>query len=114
MVTDIINLINNKTVDLNNFMFDSKLLNQKIKNYIECLCCQKITELNSHELNVNKPLTIKSIENIEIKSNDENYKIVIKSHDINKYFSMPNLISIEKARKYLKISTNHIIYLFKD
>lgn len=115
MITNIIDLINEKTSNLNNFMFDSKMLRQRgVADYIENLCCERILQLSGSGLSVNEAVSVRSIEDIEVKLEEDLYKIDIKSHDINRDFSMPNLISIDRARKYLKKPTNHIIYIFID
>ena len=98
-----------------NYTFDSKMLMQRgVADYIETLCCDKVNELSTTELIVSEALSVRSIEDVEIKFNDNHYKIDIKTHDVNRDFSMPNLISIDRARKYLAVLTNHIIYIFID
>ena len=96
-------------------MFDSKMLMQRgVADYIEKLCCEKISELNEKGMSVNEALSVRAIEDIEIEYDNNLYKIDIKTHDTNRDFSMPNLISVDRARKYLMKITNHIIYIFID
>ncbi len=111
-----IDLIKNKINSLVNYTFDSKKISQKVvTDYLGVLCWDKINELSTDEVIVNEALFVKSIEDIEIKYNDELYKIGIKINDINnKEFTMPNLISIDKVRKYFSNIKNHIIYIFID
>jgi len=111
-----LDLIKNKINSLVNYTFDSKKISQKdVTDYLNVLCWDKINELSTDEVIVNEALFVKSIEDIEIKYNDELYKIGIKINDINnKEFTMPNLISIDKVRKYLSNIKNHIIYIFID
>lgn len=115
MVTDIIELINEKISDLTGYVFDSRVLRQRgVSDYIENLCCERIVRLSSSGMSVNETSSIKSIEDVEIKLDDNHFKVDIKSRDVSKDFSKPNLISIDKARKYLKNPLNHIIYIFMD
>ena len=110
-----ISLINEKVGNLINFKFDSKIIVQKnVADYIETLCYDKVNELSNEDLVVSESLSVRSIEEIEIKLDNNLYKIDIKTHDTNKDFSKPNLISIDKVRKYLTVTTNHIIYIFID
>ena len=115
METNVIDLINEKISKLINFQFDSKMLQQRgVADYIETLCCERINELSTSDLIVSEVVSVRSIEDIEIKLDSNLYKIDIKTHDINRDFSMPNLISVDRARKYLSVVTNHIIYIFMD
>jgi len=113
--TNVIDLINEKISKLINFQFDSKMLQQRgVADYIETLCCERINELSTTDLVVSEAVSVRSIEDIEIKLYDNLYKIDIKTHDVNRDFSMPNLVSVDRARKYLSVVTNHIIYIFVD
>lgn len=114
METNIIDLIGQRIDKLNNFIFDSRRIQKGIAEHIQVLCYEQISGLNDEGLIVIDTLATKSIEDVEIKYNDELYKIDIKPHDITKDLSIPNLISIDKARKYLKKQTNHIVYVFMD
>lgn len=108
-------MINEKVGTLVDFKFDSKMLMQRgVADYIENLFCEKISEMSSSDIIVNEALSVRSIEDIEIRFNEGVYKIDIKTHDVNRDFSMPNLISIDRARKYLINPNNHIIYIFID
>ena len=110
----VIDLIIERVSKLNNFIFDSRRIQKGVTDYIQVLCYEQISGLNDEGLIVIDTLSTKSIEDVEIKYEDNLYKIDIKSHDISKDFSIPNLISIDKDRKYLKKTTNHIIYIFID
>ncbi len=110
----VIDLIIERVNKLNNFIFDSRRIQKGIGEHIQILCYEQISGLNDEGLIVIDTLSTKSIEDVEIKYEDNLYKIDIKPHDISKDFSIPNLISIDKARKYLKKTTNHIIYIFID
>jgi len=108
----IIDLINQKIDKLKDFIFDSKRIQRGVIEHIQILCYEQISGLIEEGLVVTDTLSVKSIEDVEIKYDNNVYKIDIKVHDISKDFSIPNLISIDKARKYLKKTTNHIIYIF--
>ena len=115
MVTNIIELINEKINDLNGHVFDSRVLRQRgISDYIENLCCERIVQLSSSGMSVSETSSVKSIEDVEIRLGDNHFMVDIKCRDVNKDFSKPNLLSIDKARKYLKNTLNHIIYIFLD
>ena len=110
----VIDLIIERVNKLNNFIFDSRRIQKGIGEHIQILCYEQISGLNDEGLIVIDTLSTKSIEDVEIKYEDNLYKIDIKPHDITKDLSIPNLISIDKARKYLKKTTNHIVYIFID
>lgn len=112
MENNIIDLINQKIDKLKEFIFDSKRIQRGVIEHIQILCYEQISGLIEEGLVVTDTLSVKSIEDVEIKYDNNVYKIDIKVHDISKDFSIPNLISIDKARKYLKKTTNHIIYIF--
>lgn len=115
MNSKIIEILRNNVNVLINFEFESSNLNQRgIADYIESILCDKIIELNNNDIKVNEALSVRSIEDIEVVYDDYIYKIDIKTHDIDRDFSMPNLISIDRARKFLSNERNNIIYIFID
>lgn len=115
MNNKILGLIENKINKLVGFEFNSNNLMQRgVADYIENLCCQRVLELKDETVIVNEANSVRSIEDIEIEHSGNTYKIDIKTHDVNRDFSMPNLISIDRARKYLSVSGNYIIYIFVD
>ena len=111
---EITRLIIEKVNNLIDFKFDSNLIPKSISDYIDNLCYDNVNQLANNDIIVNETSSTKSIEDVEIKYSGNTYKIDIKNHDINKDFSVPNLISIDKARKYLSNINNHIIYIFID
>ena len=88
----VIDLIIERVSKLNNFIFDSRRIQKGVTDYIQVLCYEQISGLNDEGLIVIDTLSTKSIEDVEIKYEDNLYKIDIKSHDISKDFSIPNLI----------------------
>lgn len=115
MNNKIIEMLEGKINNLVGFEFSSiGLIQRDISSYIEDECKQRILELENDFIVINEANSVKSIENIEIEHSGNTYKIDIKTHDINSDFSMPNLISIDRARKFLSDLNNHIIYIFID
>jgi hypothetical protein len=115
MNNKIIELIEGKINNLVGFEFNSMNLMQRgVADYIENLCCQRVSELKTDILIINEANSVRSIEDVEIEYSGNTYKIDIKTHDINRDFSMPNLISIDRARKFLSDLNNHIVYIFID
>ena len=56
----------------------------------------------------------RSIEDFEIHEGEDIYKFDVKTHNVNAKFSMPNLISVKRLKKYLGQDTNHLVYVFVD
>lgn len=111
-----INEIKNILSILVNFQFKSDNLMQRgVADYIETLCKNEILKLdNGNDIIVNEAKSVRSIEDVEIHYDNKLYKIDIKTHDVNRVFSMPNLISISRAKNFLSDFNNHIIYVFID
>ncbi len=108
----IIDLISNKINELIDYTFNIKDIQKSISDYISILSFDKISNLSYNNITVNKPASSKLIEDIDIKHQEQSYKIDVKSYDVNKTLTVPNLISIDKARKCLSNKNNHIIYIF--
>lgn len=108
----LLELINNKVKDLYKFSFNKSDIDKNIPDHINNLLYDSINELSSNEIIINKPSSSKVIEDIDVIYDNNNYKIDVKSYFVNKPSSISNLISIEKARKYLTNEKNHIIYIF--
>ena len=70
--------------------------------------------MSTPDLVVSEALSVRSIDDVGIKYGVNLYKLDIKTHDVNREFSMPNLISVNRVRKYLSVTTNHLIYVFVD
>ena len=54
------------------------------------------------------------IGDIEITHDGQFYIVDVKTQDIDKVYSVPNLISIKKAKDILKNYDKHIIYIFVE
>jgi len=72
------------------------------------LCTDKILDLQD-ELTL---IEHKDFGDIEINHEDIFYKINIKTQNVGKTYSFPNLISIKRAKDILTDHNNHIIYVF--
>jgi hypothetical protein len=72
------------------------------------LCKDKILELQDETTGIEH----NPIGNIEITYDDQFYIIDVKTQDMSKVYSVPNLISIKKAKDILTNHDNHIIYVF--
>ena len=111
---NIINLLNDKVSNFIDYTFNMKDVQKSISDHINILFFDKLSELKFDDITIVKPASSKLIEDIDIKYKEQVYKVDIKLHDINKTLSVPNLISIDKARKCLSNRNNHIIYMFID
>ena len=77
---------------------------------IVTLCTDKIIEIEEETLKVEH----KDFGDIEIKHKDNFYKINIKTQNVDKTYSFPNLISIKKAKDILTDHNNNIVYVFVE
>ena len=112
LVESILDILENKVQDLYKYSFNKSDIDKNIPDHINNLLYETIHCLSSDEIVINKPTSTKVIEDIDILYNGNNYKIDVKPYFINKPSTISNLISIEKARKYLTNKNNHIIYIF--
>jgi len=99
-----------------NKQFDTKNLQQRgVADKVEKFDCECISEMNNDELIVEQATSKRSIEDIQIKHNNNLFKIDIKTHDAkDSEFSMPNLISIDRLRKFYSSDENYLVYVFID
>ena len=54
----------------------------------------------------------RSMEDFQLTKGDQVYKFDIKTRDVGKDFSMPNLGSIDRIRKFYENINNHMLYVF--
>ncbi|MCK9447157.1 hypothetical protein M0Q50_09925 [bacterium] len=93
--------------------FNTKGLQQRgVADLIEQKATDLILELKSEHIITEKATSRRSIEDVQIKQNNQLYKIDIKSHESTSDFSMPNLISIDRLKKLYINENNHLIYVF--
>lgn len=101
--------------DLIGFSFNTENLGQRgIGDLIESYCIKKIKNIKNKNILIKESTSVKSPEDIQVETKDLIYKIDIKSHSIDKKFSMPNLISVDTLRKIYNDNNNYIIYIFVD
>ena len=62
--------------------------------------------------NAKYPSSPRSIEDVEIQSDDITLKLDIKTHNLDASFSRPNLISIKRLNDYYKDPNNSLAYIF--
>ena len=107
------NIINNILKDSIGKSFNTTNLQQRgVADVIEKYICEQIIKIDDQNLIIEESKTKKSLEDVQIKNNQELYKIDIKTHDINSDFSMPNLISVDRLKKFYENDNNYIIYIF--
>ncbi len=82
----------------------------EIPSTLSKMCKDKILELDD-ELTQTEH---NPIGDIEITCEDKFYIIDIKTQDMSKVYSVPNLISIKKAKDILTNHNNYIIYVFVE
>lgn len=108
-------VIKDITKDLVGVSIDSSNIQQRgIADKIEDIVCSQVMKLKSSGLVVEAATSKRSIEDIQIKEGANLYKIDIKSHDVMSDFSMPNLVSIDRLRKFYEKDTNFLVYIFVD
>ena len=90
--------------NLNNFTlqtFQTDALDQRgIASVIEHGVQQHF--INQELFEYSEPKSVRSIDDFTLKCNDQTYLIDIKTHDADREFSMPNLISTERLFKLYK------------
>ena len=105
-------IINNKLNDSIGKSFNTTNLQQRgVADVIEKYICEQIIKIDNKELIIEQSKTKKSLEDVQIKNNQELYKIDIKTHDLNSDFSMPNLISVDRLKKFYENNNNHLMYI---
>ena len=105
-------IINNILNDSIGKSFDTTNLQQRgVADIIEKYICEQITKIDNKELIIEQSKTKRSLEDVQIKNNQELYKIDIKTHDLNSDFSMPNLISVDRLKKFYENNNNHLMYI---
>ena len=54
----------------------------------------------------------RTMEDFQVEVEGHTYKFDVKTHDSDASFSMPNLVSVKRLKKYLADPTNHLVYVF--
>jgi len=105
----LVNLIEEKLIPLIDISFDILSLNNTtFSKYIQSLCYDRIIDINDSSVVLNDEEKV-----MDIIYDNSVYKLDIKFYNMDtKSFMVPNIISIDKARKFLSSDKNHIIYVF--
>jgi len=83
---------------------------EEVPSSLSKMCKDKILELQDEIIEIEH----NPIGDIEITNEDQFFIIDVKLQDMSKVYSVPNLISIKKAKDILKNNDNHIIYIFVE
>jgi len=73
-----------------------------IADLVELNITNALLENSNTAIKVTSPRSVRSIEDVLIEHDNKTYFVDIKTTDVNKKFSMPNLISIDRLRKLYK------------
>jgi len=73
-----------------------------IADLVELNITNALLENSNTSIKVTSPRSVRSIEDVLIEHDNKTYFVDIKTTDVNKKFSMPNLISIDRLRKLYK------------
>jgi len=107
--------IKNILLELVNTKIETKDLAQRgIADKIEKICTTKIFDLQGGDIVVKEAKSKRTIEDVQVEQNMNIYKVDIKSHGVENEFSMPNLISIDRLRKFYESENNYLVYAFID
>lgn len=112
---DIINLVQNKLNELIGKEINVKNLQQRgIADRIEDIASTIIHTLSDKEVIVESATSKRSMEDIQIVTPDKLFKFDTKSHDVDSEFSMPNLVSIDRLKRFYQSDNNFLVYIFID
>jgi hypothetical protein len=92
----------------------SNIQQRGIGDKIEDIVCEFITKLNTTEMVVESATSRRSMEDIQILNSGCVYKFDTKSHNVDSDFSMPNLVSIDRLKRFYNNDRNFLCYIFVD
>jgi hypothetical protein len=92
----------------------SNIQQRGIGDKIENIVCEHITKLKMPEMVIESATSRRSMEDIQILCRGLLYKIDIKSHFVDSRFSMPNLVSIDRLKRFYNNDGNFLCYVFVD
>lgn len=92
----------------------SNIQQRGIGDKIEDIVCEFITKLNTTEMVVESATSRRTMEDIQILNSGCVYKFDTKSHDVDSDFSMPNLVSIDRLKRFYNNDRNFLCYIFVD
>lgn len=82
---------------------------------LEYIIKTRLLELNeTTDLKVIGKSNIRSFADIEVVDGNKFYKIDINTHEADTVISLPSLMSIKRAKDFLKNTNNFITYIFVD
>lgn len=111
----VIELIKKSLETLKDTKIDVSNIQQRgIGDKIEDIVCEFITKINTTEMVVESATSRRSMEDIQILNSGCVYKFDTKSHNVNSDFSMPNLVSIDRLRRFYNNDKNFLCYIFVD
>ena len=97
---------------INSEINTQNLSKKQILEKIENVCVDKIFDLQKDNIIINKAKSKRTIEDVQINYGKLTYKVDVKTHGANNELSMPNLISIDRLRKFYESDDNFLIYVF--
>jgi hypothetical protein len=83
-----------KTIDISNIQ------QRGIGDKIERLVIDTLFDKIGGDIKVYEAKSKRSIEDVQIVDGERVYKVDVKSHDVNGNFSMPNMISISRLKRF--------------
>lgn len=92
----------------------SNIQQRGIGDKVEDIVQEIITKLKTPDLVVESATSRRSMEDIQILNSGCVYKFDTKSHDVNSDFSMPNLVSIDRLKRFYADDKNFLCYIFVD
>lgn len=98
----------NKEIDVLNIQ------QRGIGDKIEDIVCENIKKMKSDSMLVESATSRRSIEDVQILSSGRVYKFDTKSHNVDSDFSMPNLVSIDRLKRFYNSDNNFLCYIFVD
>jgi len=109
MIINLIDQLNQALNTIVNIRYNITEYSELIPSLVK-LCTDKILEIEDDSIKKEH----KDFGDIEINYDDKFYKINIKTQNVDKTYSFPNLISIKKAKDILMDHTNNILYIFVE
>jgi len=112
MDQSIINLLSN--IKLNNSVLKNanpNLMQRGIADLLEKYIVEEIKNKSPKNVLVSVPKSKRSIEDILLQYNNNNYYIDVKTINDDGKFNMPNLISIDRLRKLYKSDRNYFVLI---
>lgn len=108
-------IVQQKVSQLMGGKFNTRGLKQRgIADLIEDQAKEMILSLDEQGFITEEATSVRAIEDVQIKDKNQLYKVDVKSHFLDADFSMPNLVSVDRIRRFYEDENNHILYVFID